>query len=74
MTEYFSLYNRKYKIFSAIFCVVMIIGAVLTLMKIKIGIIEGWTVLVVSLLVALAYLDGFIRKLLKQLKDKDDNV
>ena len=71
MIESYRKYWSKYKIFSAIGCGGILIGAVLTLMKIKIGIIEGWTVWVVTLLLMLVYLDGFIRKLFKLLKDKE---
>ena len=71
MTEGYSKYWRKYKIFSAVGCGGILIGAALTLLKVKIGIIEGWTVFLVIILFALAYLDGFIRKLFKLLKDKE---
>jgi len=66
-------YWRKYKIFSAILCGLILVGAALTLLKVQIGIIEGWTVFLVTVLAGLAYLDGFIRKLFKQFKGKSDN-
>jgi hypothetical protein len=71
MTEGYRKFWKKYKIFSVIGFAGILLGAALTLMKIKIGIIEGWTVWVVILLFMLAYLDGFIRKLFKLLKDKE---
>ena len=70
MTEGYSKYWRKYKIISAIFCGLILIGGALTLLKVKIGIIEGWTIFLVIVLFTLAYLDGFIRRLFKLLKDK----
>ena len=67
-------YLRKYKIFSAIFCGLILVGGALTLLKVKVGIIDGWVIFLVIILAGLAYLDGFIRKLFKQFKDKHDNV
>ena len=71
MTESYRKYWSKYKIISAIGCGGILIGGALTLLKVKIGIIDGWVIFLIIVLLVLAYLDGFIRKLFKLLKDKE---
>ena len=71
MTESYRKYWSKYKIISVIYCGLILIGGALTLLKVKLGFLDGWAVFLVIVLVTLAYLDGFIRKLFKLLKDKE---
>ena len=71
MKENYRKYWSKYKIISAVGCGLILICGALTLLKVKIGIMDGWAIFLVIVLVIIAYLDGFIRKLFKLLKDKE---
>ena len=66
-----NLIGRKYKIVEVIFPILVLIGLVMLFMKISIGYIDGKTVLLLTAFSLAVYQDGVIRKLCKQLKDKE---
>ena len=65
-------YRKESKIIGVIFTVLVSIGVVMLFMKIKFG-IDGKTLILLTAVALAAYQDGLIRKLFKQLKDKEEN-
>jgi len=63
--------SKEYKIVEVIFPILVVIGLVMLFMKINIGFIDGKTMLLLTAFALAAYQDGLIRKLFKQLKDKE---
>jgi hypothetical protein len=65
-------YLKENKIIGGIFAVFVLMGAVMLFMNIKIG-IDGKTLILLTAVAIAAYQDSLIRKLFKQLKDKENN-
>jgi len=63
--------SRGYKIVEVVFPILVFIGLVMLFMKINIGFIDGKTMLLVTAFALAAYQDGLIRKMFKQLKEKE---
>ena len=60
-----------YKIVEVVFPILVLIGLVMLFMKINIGFIDGKTMLLLTAFTLAAYQDGLIRKMFKQLKEKE---
>ena len=66
-------YRKEYKIIGVIFVVLVLIGVVMLFMKVNVGVIDGKTLILLTALALAVYQDGLIRKLVKRLKDKEEN-
>ena len=66
-----SKYRKQRKIISVIFPILVLICVVMLFMKIKIGVMDGKTLLLIIIALTAAYQDGLIQKLFKMLQDKE---
>jgi hypothetical protein len=66
-----SRYRKQRKIISVIFPILVLICVVMVFMKIKIGVMDGKTLLLIILALTAAYQDGLIQKLFKIMKDEE---